>query len=245
MSVPAAARTMAVLRVLAEAAGPLPASTIAARIGAPRSATYRLLDVMADEGFALRLPDEGRWVLGVSAFEIGSAYSARMPLQRIGRPVLAQLARRTGLTAHLGVLHGDEVLYLHKEGRTKVVVDVGVRLPATITASGHALLGALSPKQLAASVSREPLVRGGITTPSLDELRAILRTDRERGWSVEDEAITPGTASIAVAVLDATGHPVASLALTGALEQCGSRAGAQDVAELRSAAELLARRLAS
>lgn len=49
--VPAARRALAVLRLLASAPGPLPASAIARTLGLPRSSTYHLLAAMAEEGF--------------------------------------------------------------------------------------------------------------------------------------------------------------------------------------------------
>jgi DNA-binding IclR family transcriptional regulator len=47
--------------------------------------------------------------------------------------------QQTGCTAHLGVLHGRETLYLIKEQPRRpvlLVTDVGVRLPAHLTAVG-------------------------------------------------------------------------------------------------------------
>ena len=51
------------------------------------------------------------------------------------------------------MLHGDEVVYVIEEraaGRNRLVTDVGVRLPAPLTASGRAMLAALTARQVAA-----------------------------------------------------------------------------------------------
>ena len=75
------------------------------------------------------------------------------PLQRIARRVLADLADRTHQSAHLAVLHGRDVLYVVEErapGRPPLVTDVGVRLPAQLTASGRAMLAALPAPQIKA-----------------------------------------------------------------------------------------------
>ena len=53
---------------------------------------------------------------------------------------------RVGHSAHLAMLHGRDVLYVLEErapGRPPLVTDVGVRLPAHLTASGRAILAAL------------------------------------------------------------------------------------------------------
>jgi DNA-binding IclR family transcriptional regulator len=89
--VPAAAQALAVLRYLARQAAPVPAATISREVGLPRSTTYHLLDTLARDGFVVHLPEERRYGLGVTAFEIGSAYLRQEPLARLARPVLARL----------------------------------------------------------------------------------------------------------------------------------------------------------
>ncbi len=42
----------------------------------------------------------------------------------------------------------------------------------------------------------------------------MLSDTRQRGYAVEDGEVTPGLASVAVAVLDHNQHPVAAVALT-------------------------------
>src|SRR3546814_2716789 len=136
--VPAASRALRVLRFLAEQPGPVPLDRIQQSRGLPRSTAYHLINTMIDEGFVTHLVDEKRYGLGVAAFEVGSGYTRQAPLQRISRRPLAELVDRTGQSAHLAVLHGRDVLYVIEErapGRPPLVTDVGVRLPAHLTAS--------------------------------------------------------------------------------------------------------------
>ena len=144
--VPAATRALRVLRFLASQPEPTSIDRIMRACGLPRSTAYHLLTAMAEEGFVAHLADEHRWGLGVAAFEVGSGYTRQEPLQRIARRLLADLADTTGQSAHLAVLHGRDVLYVVEErapGRPPLVTDVGVRLPAHLTASGRAILAAL------------------------------------------------------------------------------------------------------
>jgi len=208
-----------VLRFLASQADPVTLQAIATAVGLPRSTAYHLLTAMAKEGFVVHLRDEHRYGLGVAAFEVGSGYARQEPLQRIARRPLAALVDEVGQSAHLAVLHGRDVLYVVEErapGRPPLVSDVGVRLPAHLTASGRAILAALSPSQVralypdrAAFVDRHGL---GPRTPTA--LRAVLAETRQRGYAVEDGEVTPGFSSVAAAVRDHTGHPVAGVAVT-------------------------------
>jgi DNA-binding IclR family transcriptional regulator len=242
VSAPAALRTLAVLRVLAAAAGPLPASAVAAQVGAPRATTYRLLRAMAGEGFVTHFPEEGRWGLGLATFEVGSAYLRRQPLERLARPLLLRLVAQSRATAHLGVLHGPETLYLLVERPARpapLVTEVGVRLPAQLTASGRALLAALPPAQVAALFAEAFVERGGRGPADLTQLTDELAVERDRGWSMEEGLVTPGWSSVAAAAYDATGRPVAAVSVTTA-------AGRRPVVELLpavldTAAQLTAR----
>jgi DNA-binding IclR family transcriptional regulator len=216
---PAARQALDLLTLLARHTEPLPAGAIARELGLPRSSTYHLLAVLRERGFVTHLPEERRYGLGVSAYELGSAYQRQVPLQRIARPLLGRLVDATTHNAHLAVLHGRDVLYVVEErapGRPLLVTDVGVRLPATLTASGLAMLAALSPAQVRALFPhRDALVqRDGHGPTTVSELRRTLTDVRNRGYAVEDGSVSAGLSSVARAVLDHTGHPVAGVAVT-------------------------------
>ena len=98
---PAAVQVLAVLRYVAEQAGPVAASVIARDVGVPRSTTYQLIAALVDDGFLVHLPEEQKYALGVTAHELGTGYSRQAPLQRIARHPLARLVGRTRRTAHL------------------------------------------------------------------------------------------------------------------------------------------------
>ena len=217
--VPAAENTLRILKLLASRRGPMAASNIATALGLPRSSVYHLLGVMEANGFVLHLHEEQRYGLGISAFELSSAYSRQEPLSRLGRPMLASLVDVLGESAHLAVLHGRDVLYVVEEraaGRPVLVTDVGVRLPAHLTASGRAILADLPSAQVRALFpSREAFVdRTGVGPRRLSELRTVLTEVRRVGWAQERGDVTRGFASVAVAVRDHTGFPIAGLAVT-------------------------------
>ena len=244
--VPAATRALRVLRYLAGQPDPVTLERLASALDLPRSTAYHLVNAMIDEGFVAHLVDEHRYGLGVAAFEVGSGYARQEPLQRISRRPLATLVDTLGHSAHLAVLHGRDVLYVLEErapGRPPLVTDVGVRLPAHLTASGRAILAALPPSQVralypdkAAFVDRHGL---GPTSPST--LRAVLSETRQRGYAVEEGEVTPGLASVAAAVLDHNGHPLAGVAVTFPADDPPVPARAAEAT--RRTAELLTHRL--
>jgi DNA-binding IclR family transcriptional regulator len=217
---PALRRGLAVLRLLAGRPAPVSAGAIARDLGLARSTTYELLTELAAAGFAVHLPAERLWGLGVGAFEIGTAYLRSEPLERLGRPILARLAVESRATAHLGILHGPQTLYLAKEKppghSVTLVTDVGIRLPAAITATGLSILARLSSGQVRALFPNTSAFvdRTGRGVRNLPELRSALGEVRRRGWATEDCQVTAGAASVAAAVFDHNAMPIAAIGIT-------------------------------
>ena len=140
---------------------------------------------------------------GVAAFEVGSGYSRQEPLQRIARRLLAEL-----VDAHRGRAPTSRCCTAAtcctssrsaRPGRPPLVTDVGVRLPAHLTASGRAILAALPAAQVRALYpDRSAFVdRHGTGPPRLSALRTLLSETRQRGYATEDGEVTPGFASVA------------------------------------------------
>jgi DNA-binding IclR family transcriptional regulator len=77
---------------------------------------------------------------------------------------------------------------------------VGRRVPAHITALGHALLAALTPKEVRAVLppTLEPHTRHTITTHA--RLHGQLEGVRAEGWAVEREQGVPGVTCVAAVV---------------------------------------------
>jgi DNA-binding IclR family transcriptional regulator len=224
---PAAGHALDVLRLLGARAAPMPAAAIARELGLPRSSVYHLLSALCERNFVVHLPEERRYGLGVAAFELGSAYARQEPLRWIAGTVLSRLVDSTTHNGHLAVLHGRDVLYVIEERaarRPSLVTDVGVRLPASLTASGLSMLAALPDAQVRALFpARTALVRRHDSGPaSLTALRRELAATRARGYAEEDGSVTPGFASVAVAVLDHAGLPAAAVALTFPAAEVGA-----------------------
>ena len=179
---PAAGQALDVLALIARRGEPVPAAAIARDLGLPRSSVYHLLAVLVDRGYVRHLPEERRYGLGLAAYELGSAYQRQAPLERMARGTMDRLVDATGHNAHLAVLHGRDVLYVIEQrapGRPLLLTDVGVRLPAVLTASGLAMLAALPAAQVRALFpDRGALVQRDGRGPSLDHPAALAAAGR-------------------------------------------------------------------
>lgn len=219
MNAPAASRTLAILQLLAASPEPMAAGHIARELGIPRASLYRLLATMAEHGFVVSVAESSAWALGVEAYELAWAYERQTPLQRMARPLLARLVDATGVSGHFTVLRGTDVIYAIEERAPRspsLVTDVGVRLPAHLTASGLAMLSAMGSRQIRSLYPKGVQLeqRSGVGPRTRGDLMKVLEETRVRGFAVEQDSVTEGFSSVALPVLDRAGHPLASVALT-------------------------------
>lgn len=217
--IPAADHTLRVLSFLARQRGPVPARLVADQLELPRSSVYHLLGTLRHHGFVVHLDTERRWGLGPAAFELAGGYARQQPIARLGRPLIASLADRTGENCHLAIMSDRDVLYLVDERaprRPPPLSDVGVRLPSHLTATGRAMLAALPARQVRAwypdTSAFADRTGHGPRTPAA--LRDALRQVRSDGYAIEDGEVSAGLRSVGVAVLDHAGWPAAGIAVT-------------------------------
>ncbi len=215
--VPGATSALRVLRYLSLRTSPVPARRIALDLDLPRSTTYHLLQAMAEESFVVHYPEDRTWGVGVAAWEVGQGFTRQEPLARLARVPIARLVDALGQSAHLAALYGTDVVYLIEEraaGQARLVTEVGVRMPAHLTATGRAILAGMPPAQVRALYpSHADLVqRTGLGPGSLAELRAILARTRRQGFAEEDSEVTEGFASVAVRLTSASNQ--AAVAVT-------------------------------
>jgi len=219
--VPAARNALRMLRVLAERTAPVPASTLARQLDIPRSSLYQLARTMMDEGFLVHYPEERAYGLSALVTEIGAGMLQTDRVRRLAHPLLERVVSDSAipLVAHLVVLTGAEVTYVDRVSAPRApttVSNIGVRLPAHLTATGRSALAAMPREQVRALYPhRDALYRRTGPGPStLAELDELLRVARDRGWADEEGDITAGYSSVAAAVLDRNGYPIAALGVT-------------------------------
>ncbi|MFI6315492.1 IclR family transcriptional regulator [Nocardia fusca] len=134
-------RAALILDVLDGATEPMNLSQIVAATGLPLSSVHRALEQLVALRWVHRHGKDYR--LGMRIIELGSAASQQNVLRRAALPSLHWLHRVTGCIVHLGVLDGDEVVYLEKVGGelvTGIRSRVGSRLRAETSSIGKALL---------------------------------------------------------------------------------------------------------
>lgn len=219
-----------VLRLFDESTTSLKLRDIVDRTGLPMPTAFRIVATLEEESF-LERDEDGSIRPGVAVLTLGSAALRGAGLVQASERPLRRLAAETGETVNLGVLQGDQVLYLVRLRNRDLVtanIQVGSTLPAVWTSMGKVLLAYLPPEEITNRIGD-----GGFSTDhgpnavtSRAELDEQLARIREDGYAVQDQELALGLRSVAVPIFGTDAVPV------GAINVAVS-ATRQDLAALR------------
>ena len=218
----------------------------AREIGINRTTLLRLLHTLEAEGFIESRGERGGWRIGLGLFGMVAQAFAGEDLAEAATPVLGRLAEETGLSAHLGVLDGREVVYLIRRTPNQSFVSnikVGSRLPAHAANMGRIILAQWPRERVERLFAGAPLARVTAHTPTTPmALRAVLDADAKEGLAWSEGHFEAGISSVAAAVFDASGAAVAAINLSGPAAPFAAQR-ARIGTGLRAAAEEISRRL--
>lgn len=212
--VTALARGLAVLLALSDKKRRMSIAQVSYRTGIPRAAARRSLHTLAKLGF-VAADDARRYYLRPRVLSFSHAYLSASQLAVLAQPILDRLGESLREACSLGILDGDEIVYLARSASSRIMspaLNVGRRLPAYCTSIGQVLLAHLPPDELndyLARVKFYPYTEHTLT--SLPKLREVLKTVRETGFAFASQQMEPRFCTIAVPVRDSAGHYVAGI----------------------------------
>jgi DNA-binding IclR family transcriptional regulator len=213
--VPALIRGLRILSTLSRENSMLTLSEVAASLGTTRSSAYRLLYTLEHLGFVEYDARSKNYALGPQVLALGYGYLASRDIIDVAMQHLIRLRDRTGWSAHLGELHGRDVVYVARVATRRSiasVVHVGTRLPAHATTMGRILLSSLSDQEIR-ELYNQDLSRSFNLSPYSDlaELLKQIAVDRAEGIVVQSSGYEPGVASVAAPIHDVSGRIVAAV----------------------------------
>jgi IclR family pca regulon transcriptional regulator len=137
---------------------------------------------------------------------LGHAYleSARLP--RLVQPFLQRIAGGTQEVAYLGVLDGDDTVYIARSGAHRHMNTgymVGARIQAQLSTAGMAILTGLGEAASDAWLAPRTLrAFTPYTIASKEQLRSELEQFRRQGWAMLEQQLELNYRGIAVPLLD-------------------------------------------
>jgi IclR family transcriptional regulator, pca regulon regulatory protein len=231
------ARGIHVLWAVARAGRPIGLSELALATGLDKATTYRLAQTLVDLGCLEQDPVKREYRVSIRVLDFGFAYLNNLDVRQRALPHMQVLSRELGYAVSLSALDEADVVYLeHLRAapmRVAIAVPVGFRIPAHCSSMGKAILAWLPTDE------RQRIIGGrvleALTARSItdqDALEAELDKIRLRAFAINDEETAFGLRSVASAVRDAFGRPVAAINVAAPARQVSVAELEQSIAPL-------------
>jgi DNA-binding IclR family transcriptional regulator len=195
----------------------LKADEISQLINAPRSTTYRYLQILRDKGFLDRTPSGG-YKLGLVLLQLARIARRALDFNALAQPVMEHIAQESRETVLLTRLAGKTAVCVNRvEGpqTVRISFDVGQVQPLHGGASSKILL-AFVPENRWEKHLELPLERfTEETVTDLEVLKDQLRTIRSQGYCVSDSEVDVGVRAVSVPIVDTQGGVLAALSTAG------------------------------
>jgi DNA-binding IclR family transcriptional regulator len=216
---------------------------VAAELGVARSSAHRLMAMLAYYDFVRQDPADRSFGVGPALVDVGLSAVRALDLRVLARPVLERLAEVTGLTAHLVLPRGQEVLFadgVESRAAIRAALRTGSTLPAHVTGAGKAILATLTDEELRGLYGDAmPEAVTSRALSSVEELLSELGIVRRKGYAVNRGESEAGVLAMGVAVITTDPDVVAGLSLSGPESTAGEDWEDRMAAELgQAAAEL-------
>jgi DNA-binding IclR family transcriptional regulator len=211
-------RVLDIIEALSTEQGGLGVTELSKRIGLHKSTAHRLLSTLAHRGYVAKRADGG-YQIGLKLIEAVSCYINSLELQTEARPYVAQIAAELGLTAHLGVLEGDQVVYIERMdvfSGIKLYSQIGLRMHAYCSSLGKCLLSGFGREEL-----KRVLSGCGFnsftpnTLTSFDALYAELKQTRARGFAMDNLEYSLNNRCVGAPIFDYRGEIIAAISASG------------------------------
>ena len=172
-------RAFAIIEEIARNRDGIGLAELSKRVGLHNSTTFHLVKTMVSLGYVRQMKDSKRYRIGRPLFALAASALDEIEMISLAAPVLDELARTTGESAHFSVPMGDAVVVLARTGGPgafQLNDRVGVVRPAHCTALGKIMLAALGSRTIRAlSAARRPQAAHG----EIDHIgRAVGARDR-------------------------------------------------------------------
>lgn len=213
-------RSLDIVEIVAATQKGLGISHIAEKSGLPKATVHRLVTALCMRGY-LQKDHSNNYQVGIKLIEVASYHINELELQTEVRPYLKEIVQQLNLTAHLGVLDQDKVVYVEKQdlfSRFGLYAQIGYRIPAYCSSMGKCLLSALPEETLTETLRGCHFVKfTDNTIADFKSLKQELQKVRSRGWAMDDQEERLGQRCIGAPIYDYRGEMIAAISASGNL----------------------------
>lgn len=210
---------------------------IAGRTGVHRPTVYRFLDVLLDMGYVRELARERVFVFNQDGFHPDPQ---ALRIERF-KPVLRRISAECGDSSFLVCREQADSVCLHREIGSYPVqvlaVTVGHRQPLGVGAAGLALLANLPKPDIHAILDANAHKLEKFGGMSCEQMRRLVQSTQERGWSVVGNAAVPGVLGVGIPVSQRSGRVEFAISVSSMIDRMPAK-------RQREIVELIKRELA-
>lgn len=238
-------KALDLLEILSEE--PLNLLELVERLEQPKSSLYRIISTFERRGYITREEENGKYCIGMKTLELTKNLLESNTLSNVSRVEMQRLVAKTGESVNLGVLSGDEILYiavLEGEHQLKFTEMVGSKSPVHATAIGKALSAYLPDEQL--NLLIEEMEFKKVTPNTIDNKKQfydVLKSVKENGYALDDEEIVIGARCIAAPIFNMFGKVEAAVSISGAVHRLSDQNLNGMAAHVISTAQSISRKL--
>ena len=146
--VTALARGLQVLQSFKSGEEQLGNQELAIRCGLPKSTISRLTYTLTQLGFLVHEAENARYRLGMTTLKLGGTTLSRLEAVEVSRPLMQELADKTGTMVALGIRDGMSMLYIEtcrSDSMVTIRLNIGSRIPIATTSMGRTYISAIKP----------------------------------------------------------------------------------------------------
>jgi IclR family KDG regulon transcriptional repressor len=114
------------------------------------SKVSRMLGTLEGGAFFERNSKTNKYRLGIAFFELGMVYAFHLPLRKIIRPHIEQMAKELNITASWGILRNTKIIVMDRVQNLNIDMlahRIGLNMPIQTTSIGKVLMAYLSEEE--------------------------------------------------------------------------------------------------
>jgi len=198
-------------------------SEIARELNLSKTTTFNLVSTLEKVGYLRKNEEFQKYTLGVRIASIGATMVANMELNHKGAGVVQELATTYGIFCRMGIWDRDAVLVIFNgipgnEGQP-TSYQAGPRVPGYVTAMGRAILSHMDIGEVKRYLDRVQLIKHTTKTKvKKSEILKELAETMERGYSICNEEMAHGDASVAAPIINKKNQIAGAITFVGASE---------------------------
>ncbi|HPT83375.1 MAG TPA: IclR family transcriptional regulator [Limnochordia bacterium] len=217
--VPAVKNALDIFELLSTKPAGLTLKQISSTLGIPQTSCFRVVKYLLSRGYLTIISESSpdRYTLGFSLLDLADKIEPK--LRTLAKDVLRELANSSEMTAQLGVLHGNGVMYIEQAlpvEPVSIIAKLRTVLPINVSAAGKVLLAYLPEEKRAEALASaelrcRPEERAAVESKLWEEFSQI----RRQGYGTDYEEYARGIGCLAAPVFDNTERVIAGIGVTG------------------------------